>query len=92
MADLEAETTALRQRLATESLNSKTLADLAAARRAEAEALREALVAAGASARARDEVIAEQRRLIETLKRRGSPLWKRLADVLIGIGIGALAR
>jgi hypothetical protein len=66
------------------------LSELNETRKAESEALRSALVAKNETVTAKDAVIATQDKLIETLKHTKSSPWKRLGDVLIGVGIGVL--
>ena len=67
-----------------------TLTELNETRKAEAEALRSALAAKNEALTAKDAVIASQDKLVETLKRKKSSPWKRLGDVLIGVGIAAV--
>ena len=57
-------------------------------RKAESEALRSAVSAKNEALNAKDAVIAGQDKLIETLKGKKSSPWKRLGDILIGVGIG----
>jgi hypothetical protein len=66
------------------------LSELNETRKSESEALRSALAAKNETITAKDAVIATQDRLIETLKRKKSSPWKRLGDVLIGVGIKAI--
>ena len=66
------------------------LSELNETRKSESEALRSALAAKNETVTAKDAVIATQDKLIETLKRKKSSPWKRLDDVLIGVGLGVL--
>ena len=61
-------------------------------RRAENEALRNAIAAKNETIVAKDAVIASQEKLIEALQKRKSSPWKRLGDVLIGVAAGAIFR
>ena len=84
---LEKENTAITARLATEKQTTALLGELNDTRKAETEALRSALAAKNEALTAKDSVIAAQDKLIETLKRKKSSPWKRLGDVLVGVGI-----
>ena len=64
------------------------LTELNETRKSETEALRTALAAKSEALTAKDAVIASQDKLIETLKRTKSSPWKRIGDVLIGVGLG----
>ena len=64
------------------------LTELNETRKSEADALRTALTANDETIAAKDTVIAAQDKLIEALKRKKPSPWKRLGDVLIGIGLG----
>ena len=66
------------------------LTELNETRKAESEAIRSTLAAKNEALTAKDAVSASQDKLIETLKRKKPSPWKRLGDVLIGIGIGTL--
>jgi hypothetical protein len=68
------------------------LIELNETRRSETEALRTALAAKNEALTAKDSVIASQEKLIETLKRKKSSPWKRIGDVLIGVGLGIFLR
>lgn len=89
---LERENALLKDRLETERRTSALLAELNAARRAEAEALRSALAASSKTLDAKDEAIAAQRKLIDSLRSKRSSPWKRLGDFLMGVAAGALVR
>ena len=90
ISTLDAENAALKQRLETEKRTTSLLGELNETRKSEIEALRSALAAKNEALTAKDTVIASQDKLIETLKRKKSSPWKRLTDVLIGIGVGVL--
>jgi hypothetical protein len=66
--------------------------ELSETRKAESDALRSTVAAKNEELTAKDSVIASQDKLIETLKRKKPSPWKRLGDVLIGIGIGIVLR
>lgn len=66
------------------------LTELNETRKAEAEALRSTVAAKNEALTAKDSVIASQDKLIETLKRKKPSPWKRLGDVLIGVGIAII--
>jgi hypothetical protein len=87
---LDAENAALKARLETEKQTTALLSELNETRRTENEALRSALTAKNDAIAAKDAVIASQDKLIETLKRKKSSPWKRVGDVLIGVGVGVL--
>jgi len=89
---LERENRLVKDRLETETRNVAVLTELNASRKAETEALRTALAAKTETLAAKDEVIASQQRLIDTLKTKKSSPWKRLGDILIGVAAGALIR
>ena len=87
---LENENAALKTRLETEKRTTALLTELNETRKSETEALRTALAAKNETLTAKDAVIASQDKLIETLKRKKSSPWKRIGDVLIGVGLGVL--
>jgi hypothetical protein len=89
---LERENRLLKDRLETETRTTAILTELNASRKAESEALRTALAAKSETLAAKDEVIASQQKLIDSLKAKKSPPWKRLGDVLIGIAAGMVLR
>jgi chromosome segregation ATPase len=89
---LENENSALRTRLDTEKRTAVLLTELNETRKSETEALRTALAAKNEALTAKDSVIASQEKLIETLKRKKSSPWKRIGDVLIGVGLGIFLR
>ena len=89
---LERENGLLKDRLETEKRTVSLLAELNESRRAENEALRNAVTAKNETVHAKDAVIANQEKLIATLKNRKTSPWKRLGDVLIGLAAGAILR
>ena len=89
---LEQENALLRDRLETERRSVSVLTELNETRRAEGDALRNVVAAKNETLIAKDAVIANQERLIESLKAKKSSPWKRLGDVLIGVAAGALIR
>lgn len=92
IAALESENAALRLRLETEKAANATLRELNETRRAEADALREALAAKNEAIAAKDDALAAQQKLIAELKKRRTSLWKRLGDIAIGVALGAIFR
>jgi len=68
------------------------LTELNETRKAESEALRTALTANHETLAAKDAVIAAQDKLIEALKRKKPSPWKRLGDVLLGVGLGMVLK
>ena len=89
---LENENVALRTRLNTEKRTTALLTELNETRKSETEALRTALAAKSEALTAKDAALASQDKLIETLKHKKSSPWKRIGDVLIGIGVAVLIR
>ena len=68
------------------------LTELNETRKAESEALRTALTANHETLAAKDAVITAQDKLIQALKRKKPSPWKRLGDVLIGVGLGMVLK
>ena len=68
------------------------MTELNATRKSESDALRTALAAKNEALSAKDAVISSQDKLIETLKRKKSSPWRRVADVLVGIGIAVVLK
>ena len=89
---MERENELLKERLDTEKKATSLLTELSESRRAENEALRNAIAAKNETLVAKDAVIASQEKLIEALQKRKSSPWKRLGDVLIGVAAGAIFR
>ena len=89
---LDRETEFLKERLESEKRTASLLAELSESRRAENEALRDAMAAKNETIVAKDTVIDGQEKLIVTLQKRKSSPWKRLGDVLIGVAAGAIFR
>ena len=89
---LEKENTALNTRLTTEKQTTALLGELNETRKTETEALRSALAAENEALTSKDNVIAAQDKLIETLKRKKSSPWKRIGDVLVGVGIAMVLK
>ena len=79
-------------RLETEKRTTALLTELNETRKSETETLRTALAAKNEALTAKNAVIASQDKLIETLKHKKSSPWKRLGDVLIGVGVGIVFR
>jgi len=89
---LEKENVALIARLATEKQTTALLMELNETRKTETDALRSAIAAKNEALTAKDRVIAAQDKLIETLKRKKSSPWKRIGDVLVGVGIALVLK
>ena len=87
---LERDNAALKQRLEIERQTTQLLTELDKTRKSESETLRSVVAAKNEALTAKDAVIASQDKLIETLKRKKSSPWKRIGDVLIGIGLGTV--
>jgi hypothetical protein len=90
--ELETANGALEERLAMEKRQTELLRELNETRKSETAALAAALNAKNQTITAKDSVIVSQEKLIETLKRKKTSPWKRLADVLIGVGVGVVLR
>jgi hypothetical protein len=91
-AALESENAALKARLEALRRETRLLDELNATRKTETAALRTALDAKNDTITAKDAVIASQDKLIETLRRKRSPIWKRALDIMIGVGVGAILK
>ena len=89
---LEQENELVKERLETEKRASSLLAELNESRRAENEALRNAIAAKNETVLAKEAVIAGQEKLIEALKNRKPSPWKRMGDVLIGVAAGMVLK
>jgi hypothetical protein len=89
---LDRENELLKDRLETEKRASSLLAELNESRRAENEALRNAMAAKNETILAKEAVIAGQEKLIEALKNRKPSPWKRMGDVLIGVAAGMVLK
>ena len=87
---LERDNAALKQGLEVEKQTTQLLTELDQTRKSESESLHSAITAKNEALAAKDSVIATQDKLIEALKRKKSSPWKRVGDVLIGIGLGTL--
>lgn len=89
---LERENALLRERLETEKRTTSLLTELNETRKAESDALRNALTSKTETLAAKDAVIASQERSIDALKKKKSSPWKRIGDVLIGVAAGVILR
>jgi hypothetical protein len=89
---LEKENRLLAERLETAGRSIALLKELNETRKSEAESLRTALAAKNEAIAAKDTVIAAQNELVQALKNRKTSPWKRLGDVLLGIGIIAVLK
>lgn len=89
---LDDENTALRTRLDTEKRTTAILIELNETRKSESEALRKAIDAKNETIAARDAVILSQDKLVEALKTKKPSPWRRVGDILVGIGVMAVLR
>ena len=89
---LETENAALKQRLETEQRIITLLTELNQTRTREAEALRSTVASQSATIQAKDTALAAQDKLIAELRRKKSSPWKRVMDVLVGVGVGVILR
>lgn len=89
---LERENELLKERLDTEKRAISFLTELSESRRAENEALRNAIGAKDEVIFAKDAAIGSQDKLIDALQKRKSSPLKRLGDILIGVAAGAILR
>ena len=89
---IERENRLLKERLETETRTTAVLTELNSSRKAESDALKTALIAKSETLTAKDEVIAAQQKLIDSLKTKKSSPWKRLGDILIGVAAGMVLR
>jgi len=92
ITQLEKENAALAARLADEKKMNAILAELNETRRTESESLRQTVAAKNETIAAKDAAIKAQDELIERLKTKRSSPWKRIGDILIGVGAAALLR
>lgn len=92
IAELERANDALASRLADAKRIESMLAELNETQRKEAEALRQTIAAKNETIAAKDAAIKAQDELIVKLERKRSSPWKRLGDILIGVGAGILLR
>lgn len=89
---LDAENSALRERLENEKQSAALLRELSETRKSENAALAAALSAKNQTIAAKDAAIATQDKLIEQLKQKKSSPWRRLGDILIGAAIAAVLK
>lgn len=92
VAELESENRLLNERLATEQRTTVVLTELNETRKSESEALRATIAAKNETISAKDAVIASQDKLVDTLRRKKTSIWRRLGDVLIGAAAIAVLR
>ncbi len=92
VAELESENRLLNERLATEQRTTVVLTELNETRKSESEALRSTIAAKNETISAKDAVIASQDKLVDTLRRKKTSIWRRLGDVLIGAAAIAVLR
>jgi hypothetical protein len=89
---LEKENGALRQRLDVAIRTETILNELNETRRSETEALKVTVAAKNETIAAKDAAITRQDEMAAELRRRKTSPWKRIGDVLIGIGVSAILR
>ena len=89
---LEKENAALRQRLDVAIRTETILNELNETRRSETEALKVTVAAKNETIAAKDAAITRQDEMAAELRRRKTSPWKRIGDVLIGIGVSAILR
>jgi len=89
---LDAENGSLKSRLETEKRTTAIFTELNETRKSETEALRNAIFAKNETIVARDAVIATQDKLIEALKAKKPNPWRRIGDILLGVGVMAVLR
>jgi len=68
------------------------LTELNETRKSQADALLTAISANHETLAAKDAVITAQDKLIQALKRKKPSPWKRLGDVLLGVGLGMVLK
>ncbi|MFN2502147.1 MAG: hypothetical protein ABR530_09060 [Pyrinomonadaceae bacterium] len=89
---LESEITVARQRLDTEKQTTAILTELNSTRRAEADALRQAVTTKDETIAAKDGVIAAQDKLVDALKKKRPSPWRRIGDILVGVAVAAILK
>jgi len=92
IASLEKANAALTARLSDEKRMNAILTELNETRRTESEALRQTIAAKNETIAAKDAAIKAQDELIAKLKTKRSSPWKRIGDILIGVGAAVLLR
>lgn len=91
-AALEMENAALLSRLSDEKRMNDLLTELNETRRKEADALRQTIDAKNETIAAKDAALKAQDELIAKLKGKRSSPWKRIGDILIGVGAAVLLK
>ncbi|HMU32872.1 MAG TPA: hypothetical protein PKC89_03315 [Pyrinomonadaceae bacterium] len=91
-AALEKENAALGARLSDEKKLNALLTELNETRRTESEALRRTIEAKNETIAAKDAAIKAQDELIAKLRTKRSSPWKRIGDILIGVGAAVLLK
>lgn len=89
---MEKENSMLASRLADEKKLKALLTELNEARRTESEALRRTIEAKNETIAAKDAAIKAQDELIAKLRTKRSSPWKRIGDILIGVGAAVLLK
>ena len=89
---MEKENAALGARLSDEKKLNALLTELHETRRTESEALRRTIEAKNETIAAKDAAIKAQDELIAKLKTKRSSPWKRIGDILIGVGAAVLLK
>ena len=89
---LENENARLRTRLETAAATEKVLIELNTTREKENTALHTTIAAKNETIAAKDAAIRKQDEMIAELRRRKGSVWKRVGDILIGVGVAAIFR
>jgi len=92
ITELERQNAELASRLADEKKMNGILSELNETRRTESEALRQTIAAKNETIAAKDAAIKAQDELIAKLKNKRSSPWKRIGDILIGVGAAVLLK
>lgn len=92
ITELERQNAELASRLSDEKRMNGILTELNETRRTESEALRQTIAAKNETIAAKDTAIKAQDELIAKLKNKRSSPWKRVGDILIGVGAAVLLR
>ena len=92
IAALDAELATQRTRLDTERQLNAVLTELSSTRKSESAALTRAVEAKNETIAAKDAVIASQDKLIAELKAKRPSTWRRIGDILLGVGVMAVLK
>jgi len=92
ITELERQNAELGSRLADEKKMNGILTELNETRRTQSEASRQTIAAKNETIAAKDAAIKAQDELIAKLKNKRSSPWKRIGDILIGVGAAVLLK